>query len=113
MLATGIWTLVDKSFINELLRNDLYMTPAYVLVVSGLLITLLSLFGCFGAIKKVKCLLLTYFALAFCTFMVLLIAGVLGYVFREQVSVQIDLVNGWSGHREGFCGCRLKIFQIG
>ena len=91
MLATGIWTLVDKSFINELLRNDLYMTPAYVLVVSGLLITLLSLFGCFGAIKKVKCLLLTYFALAFCTFMVLLIAGVLGYVFREQVSVRNDL----------------------
>ena len=54
VLATGIWTMVDKSFINELLRNDLYMTPAYVLVVSGLLITLLSLFGCFGAIKKVN-----------------------------------------------------------
>ena len=77
--------MVDKSFIDILLRNDLYMSAAYVLVISGIITTLLSGFGCFGAIKKVKCLLLTYFALVFCIFLILLVAGCLGYVFRKQV----------------------------
>lgn len=85
VLGVGIWTMVDKSFIEELLRNQLYMSAAYVLLVSGVIITFLSFFGCFGAIKKVKCLLLTYFTLVFCIFVILLIAGCLGYVFREQV----------------------------
>ena len=84
-LSVGVWTMVDKSFIDTLLRNDLYMSAAYVLVISGIITTLLSGFGCFGAIKKVKCLLLTYFALVFCIFLILLVAGCLGYVFRKQV----------------------------
>ena len=38
--------------------------------------------------KEIKCMLLTYFILLFLMFVVLLMGGVLGYVFRFQVIEQ-------------------------
>ena len=50
----GIWTVVDKSYIEVLLRNDLYITMAYVLIVAGVLVVFVSLVGCLGAVKEVS-----------------------------------------------------------
>ena len=85
VVAVGVWTLVDKSFIEDLLRNNLYTDAAYILLFSGCLSILLSIFGCYGAKKEVKCLLLTYSTLLFILSVVLLMGGALSYVFREQV----------------------------
>lgn len=85
VLAVGIWTLVDKSYIEMLLRNNLFMSAAYIMIIGGAISACLSLIGFIGALKETKCLLLTYFILVFLIFVVLLIGGVLGYVFRHQV----------------------------
>ena len=85
VLGVGIWTLVDKSYIEALLRNELFISSAYILVIAGVAIVFISFLGCFGALKEVKCMLLTYFIFLFLMFVVLLIGGVLGYVFRGQV----------------------------
>ena len=53
MLGVGIWTVADKSYIEVLLRNELYMTMAYVLIVAGVLVVFVSLVGCLGAVKEV------------------------------------------------------------
>ena len=50
----GIWTVADKSYIEVLLRNELYMTMAYVLIVAGVLVVFVSLVGCLGAVKEVS-----------------------------------------------------------
>lgn len=54
-----LWTLVDRSFVNELLGTNLFSGAVYVLLVTSIIICLVSFLGCVGAGKEVKCLLLT------------------------------------------------------
>lgn len=86
VLGVGIWTVVDKSYIDVLLRNDLFITIAYVLIVSGLLVVSVTFLGCLGSAKEYRWVILTYFITLFLMFVVLIIGGVLGYVFRYQVA---------------------------
>jgi hypothetical protein len=54
-----VYTLYDKSFIKELLGTNLFTGAVYVLIVTGILLSFLSFLGCAGAVKEVKCMLLT------------------------------------------------------
>lgn len=85
ILVVGVWTLIDKAFIEVLLRNNLFMSAAYIMIISGSISSCLSIVGLVGAIKETKCLLLSYFILLFVMFVVLLVGGVISYVFRHQV----------------------------
>jgi len=94
LLALGIWTMNDKPFLDELLRNSLYMNTAYIIVISSCIIIFLSIFGCFAAFKEVRCLLLTYFVFMTLIFVILLVGGILSYIFREQVTntIQAEMI---------------------
>jgi len=94
LLILGIWTMNDKSFLDELLRNSLYMNTAYIIIISSCFIIFLSIFGCFSAFKEVKCLLLTYSVFMFLLFIILFISGILAYIFREQVAntIQAEMI---------------------
>lgn len=59
VFGLGIWTAVDRSYMNELLGTNLYSGATYVLIATSALVCLVSLFGCLGAAKEVKCMLLT------------------------------------------------------
>ncbi|KAJ6648067.1 Tetraspanin-11 [Pseudolycoriella hygida] len=85
MFGLGIWTVVDKNFMNELLGTNLFAGATYVLIVTSALVCMVSFFGCIGAAKEVKCMLLTYFIVMFLIFVTMLIGGILGVVFREKV----------------------------
>ena len=85
LLALAIWTLKDKAFLDELLRSRLYMDATYIILVVSAVLTLLSCFGCFAARKEIKCFVLAYFVVLLLFTVVLVIGGVLAYVFREQV----------------------------
>jgi len=85
LLAIGIWTMNDKSFLEELLRNRLYMDTTYIIIASSTIMILLSCFGCFAAMKEIKCFLLTYNVLMLLLFVILMVGGTLAYIFREQV----------------------------
>jgi hypothetical protein len=51
VLAVGIWTVVDKSFIEILLRNTLFMSAAYIMIFTGCCAIVLSFIGAYGALK--------------------------------------------------------------
>ena len=85
LLVLAVWTMNDKSFLEELLRNKLYMDTTYIILVTSTLMILLSGFGCFAAIKEIKCFLLTYNILMLLLFVILMVGGTLAYIFREQV----------------------------
>ena len=85
LLALGVWTVNDKLFVDELLRNKLYTETTFIIIVTSNLMILLSVFGCFAAIKEVKCLLLTYAVFMLLLLVILSVGGVLAYIFREQV----------------------------
>lgn len=103
LLAIGIWTMNDKAFLEELLRNRLYMDTTYIIIVSSTIMILLSCFGCFAAMKEIKCFLLTYNVLMLLLFVILMVGGTLAYIFREQVRslppLHLSLINPcrWSG----------------
>lgn len=59
VFVIGVWTLIDKSFINDLLGTNLFMGAVYILIATGGLVAIVSFFGCLGAAKEVKCMLLT------------------------------------------------------
>uniref|UniRef100_A0A336MEI8 Tetraspanin n=1 Tax=Culicoides sonorensis TaxID=179676 RepID=A0A336MEI8_CULSO len=86
VFGLAIWTLVDKSFINELMGTNMFSGVVYVLIFMSLVVLFLSFLGCMGAAKEIKCMLLTYFTIIFLVFVVVLIGGILGYVFREKVT---------------------------
>ena len=85
LLALGVWTVNDKLFVDELLRNKLYTETTFIIIVTSNLIILLAVFGCFAAVKEVKCLLLTYAVFMLLLLVILSVGGVLAYIFREQV----------------------------
>jgi tetraspanin-11 len=59
VFVIGLITLVDRNFLSELLGTNLFSGAVYVLVITSALVCLLSFFGCFGAVKEIKCMLLT------------------------------------------------------
>ena len=48
LLSLGIWMMNDCTFLDELLRNRLYMSTGYLTLVSSCIIIALSMFGCLG-----------------------------------------------------------------
>ena len=50
VMGVGIWTAVDKSYLEILMRNELYMSAAWVLVAVGAITIILSLIGCTGSL---------------------------------------------------------------
>ncbi|CAI6364532.1 unnamed protein product [Macrosiphum euphorbiae] len=90
LVAISVYTLYDKSFIKELLGTNLFTGAVYILIVAGILLSLLSFLGCAGAVKEVKCMLLTYFIILFIIFIVMLVGGILCYVFRQRVQTTMQ-----------------------
>merc|ERR1711963_398483 len=86
VMAVGIWTVMDKSYLEVLMRNKLYMSAAYVLLAVGAITIVLSLIGCLGSLTENRILLLAYFVFVLLMFVVLLLGGVFAYVFREQIA---------------------------
>ncbi|EEC10430.1 tetraspanin, putative, partial [Ixodes scapularis] len=85
VFAVGIWTLADRSFMERLLGTDLYVSSASILIATGVVVTIISFLGCLGAFKEIKCMLLTFFIILFMIFITMLVGGILGYVFRNEV----------------------------
>lgn len=52
--------MLDKvPWIGELVGNDLLTGAIYVLLAGGIIVAIVSFFGCIGASREVKCMLLT------------------------------------------------------
>lgn len=87
----GIYMIVDKTFTIKLLGASLYTGAIYVLIATGILVALISCFGCFGAAQEVRCMLVTYFIIIFLIFVTMLVGGILGYVFRDKVETSLRI----------------------
>jgi len=85
VISVGAWTYSDKAFMEVLLRNNLYMSATYIMMGTGCAAIILAVIGWVGAFKEIKAALLTYFVLLLLLFVVLVVAGILGYIFRAQI----------------------------
>ncbi|KAG8199278.1 hypothetical protein JTE90_003700 [Oedothorax gibbosus] len=85
VFSVGIWTLSDRSFMERLLGSDLYVSSAAILITTGIVVAIISFLGFLGAFKEVKCMLLTFFIILCLIFITMMVGGILGYVFRNEV----------------------------
>ncbi|MBN3290271.1 TSN18 protein, partial [Polypterus senegalus] len=87
LLGIGIWVLVDPTGFWEIVAaNPLIFTGAYIILAMGSLLFLLGFLGCYGAVREKKCLLLFFFMLILIIFLAELAAGILAFIFRENLT---------------------------
>ncbi|XP_033126282.1 tetraspanin-1-like [Anneissia japonica] len=87
LFAVGIWTVTDpyKLDILAILDNPVVANTAYILIVLGVFIVIVSFLGCCGAWKKNKCMLIMYFVIVLVIFLVQFIACCVAVAYKEKV----------------------------
>ncbi|VEN50701.1 unnamed protein product, partial [Callosobruchus maculatus] len=90
-LILGIWTIATRFFANDLLGTNLYSGAAHILTITSIFVILISILGCLGTIKEVRCLLVIYFTVSLILFVVMGVSAILAYVFRNKVLTTIRL----------------------
>ncbi|EDM12078.1 CD151 antigen, isoform CRA_d [Rattus norvegicus] len=85
VMAVGIWTLALKSDYISLLASSTYLATAYILVVAGVVVMVTGVLGCCATFKERRNLLRLYFILLLIIFLLEIIAGILAYVYYQQV----------------------------
>ncbi|XP_018496268.1 CD151 antigen [Galendromus occidentalis] len=123
VFSVGAWALVDSSFMERLLGSDMFATSAATLMAAGCIVVLVSLLGCLGAFKEVKCLLIVYFLQLLIVFVIMLAGGVVGYIFRGDVDKSVykamwesiplynndtAVTHAWDGVQKNFMCCGMR-----
>lgn len=89
VMAVGVWTLVLKSDYISLLSSKTYAASAYILVLAGVIVMVTGVLGCCATFKEQKRLLRVYFILLLCIFLLEILAGVLAYIYYQQLNDEL------------------------
>ncbi|XP_041846434.1 CD151 antigen-like [Melanotaenia boesemani] len=89
VMAVGVWTLVEKSDYISLLSSKTYATSAYILVLAGAIVMVTGVLGCCATFKEQRRLLRVYFVLLLCIFLLEILAGVLAYIYYQQLNEEL------------------------
>ncbi|XP_075422959.1 CD151 antigen isoform X2 [Ascaphus truei] len=89
VMAVGVWTLVQKSDYISLLSSSTYAATAYILVIAGAIVMVTGILGCCATFKERKSLLKVYFILLLCIFLLEILAGVLAYIYYQQLNTEL------------------------
>ncbi|XP_005996124.1 CD151 antigen isoform X1 [Latimeria chalumnae] len=89
VMAVGIWTLVEKSDYISLLSSSIYAATAYILVLAGVIVMVTGILGCCATFKEQKNLLRVYFVLLLCIFLLEILAGILAYIYYQQLNEEL------------------------
>uniref|UniRef100_H3BZK3 Tetraspanin n=1 Tax=Tetraodon nigroviridis TaxID=99883 RepID=H3BZK3_TETNG len=88
VLAVGLWLRFDPGTV-ELLTGDgapeTFFVAVYILLGAGGLMMIVGFFGCFGAVRESQCLLASFFACLLIIFGAEIVAGVFGFLNKEQI----------------------------
>lgn len=90
MLALGIWTVSDRSFMERLLGINLYVASAVLLIITGTIVAVIALLGSLGAYKEVKSMLKTYFVILLALLAVIFTTGSLCFIFRAELDDRLQ-----------------------
>lgn len=90
VLGVGIWTVIDKHQFVSLLSTNTYASIAYLLIISGSVVLLVSVVGCVGVWREDRCALLIYTFMLLLIFLMEAVAGILAYVYAEQLRTELE-----------------------
>ncbi|XP_035862966.1 tetraspanin-33 isoform X1 [Sander lucioperca] len=82
LTAVGIYAKIAKE--NDVV-DTLTLDPALLLIVVGSMMFLITILGCFGALRNAPCLLKTFLGILLTVLVLQIAAGVVGYLFTDMV----------------------------
>lgn len=86
VLALGIWTVTDRSFMERLLGLNLYIVSTVLLIVTGTIVALIALLGFFGAYKEVNSMLKSYFSILLALLSLIITIGLVCFIFKAELN---------------------------
>ncbi|XP_013924306.1 PREDICTED: tetraspanin-6-like [Thamnophis sirtalis] len=96
LLGVGIWAKVSLEVYFFLLNEKASNVP-YVLIGAGLVVALLGTFGCFATCRGSTWMLKLYAMFLTLIFLVVLVAAILGFVFRHEVRAVSSIILRFTG----------------
>ncbi|KAM4038776.1 tetraspanin-8 [Anomaloglossus baeobatrachus] len=91
ILGISIWLRVSSDAQQKFnIQGSGVLTAVDVMIAVGSIIMVLGFFGCCGAIKESRCLLLLFFIGLFLILALQLTAGILGVVYKPQLEQKVN-----------------------
>ncbi|XP_053320862.1 tetraspanin-33 [Spea bombifrons] len=88
MLGIGVYARIVKH--AEAAMACLSVDPSLLLIVAGILMFLITFFGCIGSLRENICLLQTFSICLTLIFLLQLAAGILGFVFSDKARGKVS-----------------------
>ncbi|KAK3102882.1 hypothetical protein FSP39_014643 [Pinctada imbricata] len=88
LLGFGVWSRTNQVGlvrVSSVLGSDIVTTMSLILIIAGGIVILISFLGCCGAIKEVRCMLVTFFLILILIFIGFIVCGILGYIYRNKI----------------------------
>lgn len=85
----AIVTADDPDYVS-LLGSDNFFTLSIVMIVIGCIVTIVSFFGCCGALKNNTCMLYTFSVLLTIIFLLELVGAILAFVYQDQINSNVS-----------------------
>lgn len=85
ILGIGIWLHISKGNYASVAPSFNFLSATALCIAAGGIVLVVGFFGCCGAIMENPCMLLTYFLLVVIIFVMEIVAGILAFVFRNEV----------------------------
>ncbi|XP_044739611.1 CD151 antigen-like [Chrysoperla carnea] len=83
LTALAIWVLTDRTDLQTFDKN--YTVGSYILLIAGILIVIVSFFGCCGAFKESRCLLIAFSSCLLVIIVLELSAGIWADYNKERL----------------------------
>ncbi|XP_032669102.1 CD63 antigen-like isoform X1 [Odontomachus brunneus] len=88
-ISVGAVILVVYNGYNNFVDSWFFAAPVLMIIV-GVIVFLVSFFGCCGAVKENHCMIITFSVLLLLIFVLELGAGITGYLMRGEISNMLE-----------------------
>ncbi|XP_025085965.1 CD151 antigen-like isoform X2 [Pomacea canaliculata] len=88
-LGLGIWALASRHDYIGLLGNNTYSTTTFLFLSVGVLIILVGFMGCLGALRQIRCCLVSFAFLLLIIFILEAVSGVLAYLYENTIREEL------------------------
>lgn len=86
VLGVGVWLQIDKGGYAQLLQDYSAFTAAVLCIVAGSVMVIFGVVGCCGAFLESRCMLIVYFFALVIVFLLEIVAGIIGFIRRKEIS---------------------------
>lgn len=89
LAGIGVWSVVDKVYVADVIGDDLFSAASYLLILGGVIVLAISVVGICAVRKERRLLVIVYFVLLLVIFVVILLAAILAVAFKSELEEEM------------------------